>query len=58
MGVTSVDVFACDLSMHRPGFALLHCENNTITVRELSNVNNKYTRKKTHGQMLLEIARE
>ena len=58
MPETAVDVFACDLSLHRPGFALLHCENNVITVRELSNVNNKYTRRKTHGQMLLEIARE
>lgn len=53
-----VDVFACDLSMHRPGFAVLHCEDNKITVVEKSNVNNKYSRKKTHGQMLLEIGRE
>lgn len=58
MKKTCYEVFACDLSMHRPGFALLRCENNTITVVEKSNVDNKYSRKKTHGQMLLELARE
>lgn len=58
MEKTCFEVFACDLSMHRPGFALLRCENDVITVVEKSNVNNKYARKKPHGQMLLELARE
>lgn len=52
-------ILACDLSMRRPGFAVLSFDGNTrkVEVLEMSNVDNK-TSKKPHGQMLSEIARE
>lgn len=54
-----MQILACDLSMRRPGFAILSYEEETRAVRvlEMSNIDNK-TAKKPHGQMLAEIAHE
>lgn len=45
--------------MRRPGFALLHYDNTQrcVSVTKISNVDNKH-QKKTHGQILSEIAKE
>lgn len=63
--MSSFDLFCADLSMNRPGFALLHYdeESKTVKVEKKSNVNNsgnkdKGKHRKPHGQILAEIAHE
>jgi crossover junction endodeoxyribonuclease RuvC len=55
-----IQLFACDLSMNRPGFAVLECDIATRKVRVLykSNVNNKIAKPKTHARKLVDIANE
>ena len=52
-------LICADLSMHRPGFALLDYdeEKRTVSVRRMSVVDNKQTTK-SHGQIQGEIAKE
>lgn len=51
-------VLAGDLSLRCPGFCLLTIKNGSITNVMLSSVNNKTNKKKTHGEILNDIAEE
>lgn len=58
-----IQLLACDLSLNRPGFAVLECDIKARKVKLLykSNVNNKTTTKgktKTHARKLMDIANE
>ena len=57
-----LQLFCCDLSMNRPGFAILECNktNKTVSLLYKSHVDNKSAKHKndTHAQKLCAIANE
>ena len=60
---TYMDIVACDLSMRRPGFALLryYYKSRHVKILETSNIDNKTTsagKNKCYGEVLSEIAAE